>query len=111
MTVKYILYFLVGGTIVSTVTYFAGHSRGLTAAFVANLPVMTLITFLTIYFEAGDRAVMSYAKGLLIMLFPWLAYIFTLIILTPRAGVIPSLGIGFLLYLSLSLFIIMGTRP
>jgi hypothetical protein len=107
---KYLVYFLIGGFVVSGVTYLAGHARGLTAAFLANLPVMTLITFLTVYYQSGQPAVMAYAKGLLIMLFPWLAYIFSLILLSPRIGVVPSLGIGFVLYLTLSFAIIMLRR-
>ena len=70
MEIKYILYFLIGGFIVSAVTYLASHAKGLQAAFIANLPVVTVITFLTIYFESDQRAIVSYAKGLIIMLFP-----------------------------------------
>jgi len=99
---KYVLYFLLGGAMVTIVTYFASHAKGLLAAFFANLPVITLITFLTIYSESGEKAVVSYAQGLLIMLFPWLAYIFSVIFLVPRLGMIPSLAVGLALYLSLA---------
>jgi uncharacterized membrane protein (GlpM family) len=98
MEIKYLLYFLTGGVVVSVVTYFASHAKGLLAAFLANLPVITMITFLTIYFESGQKAVISYAEGLVIMLFPWLAYIFSVIFLTKRFGFIPSLIIGISLY-------------
>lgn len=103
---KYFLYFLAGGVIVSVVTYFAGQTKGLLAAFIASLPAITLITFLAVYFEAGQKAVISYAEGLIIMLFPWLAYIFAIIFLTPRLGFIPSLIIGISLYLLLAYLII-----
>jgi uncharacterized membrane protein (GlpM family) len=106
MAIKYLFYFLVGGTVITTVTYFASHSKTLLAAFFANLPVITLITFLTIYHEAGGKAVTSYAKGLLVMLFPWLAYIFAVIVLTPRLGFPLSLATGFALYLFLAYFAI-----
>jgi hypothetical protein len=105
METKYILYFLAGGVIVSVVTYFASQAKGLLAAFIANLPVITLVTFLTIYFESGQAAVVSYAQGLVIMLFPWLAYIFSIIFLTKKVGFIPSLIIGVSLYLFFSYFI------
>lgn len=105
MGIKYILYFLAGGTIVSIVTYFASQAKGLLAAFIANLPVITLITFLTIYFESGQMAVVSYAQGLVIMLFPWLAYIFSIIFLTKKTGFIPSLILGVSLYLFFAYFI------
>ena len=103
---KYFIYVLIGGSLVSGVTYFASHARGLTAAFLANLPVLTLITFLTIYYQSGQPAVMDYAKGLLVMLFPWFAYITSLMLLSPRIGVIPSLGVGLTAYLVLAFAII-----
>ncbi len=106
MEIKYLLYFLIGGVIVSIVTYFASQARGLLAAFIANLPVITLVTFLTVYFESGQKAVISYAQGLIIMLFPWLAYIFAIIFLTSRLGFIPSLVIGISLYLLIAYLII-----
>ncbi len=109
MEAKYIIYFLVGGTIVSVVTYLASHAKGLLAAFVANLPVITLITFLIIYFESGQKSVISYAQGLVIMLFPWLAYIFSIIFLTNRIGFISSLVIGVFLYL-LTAFLIISIK-
>ena len=94
MQMKYVLYFIAGGALISLVTYYASNARSLLAAFLANLPVMTFITFLTIYHEAGEKVVVPYAKGLLIMLFPWLTYIFAVILLTPRMGLIPSLAAG-----------------
>jgi uncharacterized membrane protein (GlpM family) len=106
MAVKYLIYFLVGGTVITVVTYFASHSKPLLAAFFANLPVITLITFLTIYHEAGEKAVTPYAKGLLVMLFPWLSYIFAIMVFTPRLGFPLSLAGGFALYLFLAYFAI-----
>ena len=99
MELKYFLYFLAGGVIVSVVTYFASQAKGLLAAFIANLQVITLITFLTIYFESGEKAIVPYAEGLVIMLVPWLAYIFAIIFLTHRLGFVVSLVIGISLYL------------
>lgn len=109
MEIKYILYFLAGGTVVSVVTYFASEAKGLLAAFIANLPVITLITFLTIYFESGQTAVVSYAQGLVIMLFPWLAYVLSIIFFTKKAGLISSLIIGIILYICLA-FLIMNAK-
>lgn len=108
---KYVLYFLLGGVIVSVVTYLAAQAKGLLAAFFANLPIITLITFLTIYSESGEKAVVSYAQGLIIMLFPWLAYIFSVMLLAPRLGVIPSLAVGLSLYLALAYVIMRIGKP
>jgi uncharacterized membrane protein (GlpM family) len=109
MEFKYLLYFLTGGVIVSVVTYFASQAKGLLAAFFANMPAITLITFLLVYHESGQKEVVLYAKGMMVMLLPWLAYIFSIIFLTERLGFIPSLAIGFSLYLSLAL-LIMGLK-
>jgi len=106
MGLKYLFYFLIGGTVVSVVTYYASHSRTLVAAFIANLPVMTLITFLMIYREAGEAAVVPYAKGLLIMLVPWLLYILTVVFMTPLMGVVVSLLTGLTFYLAIAYLIL-----
>jgi len=109
MEIKYLLYFFLGGSVVSLVSYFASHSKGLIAAFFANLPVITFVTFLIIYLESGQENVVIYAKSLLIMLFPWLAYIFAVILLSSRIGVIPSLLAGLSLYL-LSAYLIIKIK-
>jgi len=106
MGLKYLFYFLIGGTVVSVVTYYASHSRTLVAAFIANLPVMTLITFLMIYREAGEAAVVPYAKGLLIMLVPWLLYILTVVFMTPLMGVVVSLLAGLTFYVAIAYLIL-----
>ena len=106
MELKYFLYFLIGGMVISAVTYFAGHGRALIAAFLANMPVITLVTFLTIYHEAGQKAIVPYAKGLIMMMFPWLAYILAIIVLTPRLGFLFSLTTGFTLYVVFALIIL-----
>jgi uncharacterized membrane protein (GlpM family) len=110
MASKYVLYFIIGGTVISIVTYLASHARGLLAASIANLPVITLITFLTVYSESGKQAVVSYAEGLVIMLIPWLAYVFSIIGLTNRLGLIPSLILGVFLYLIIAYLIISMKR-
>jgi uncharacterized membrane protein (GlpM family) len=106
MELKYVFYFLIGGTVISVVTYFASHARPLLAAFLANMPVITLVTFLTIYHEGGQKIIVPYAKGLVMMMLPWLTYIFTIIFLTPRLGFLLSLTTGFTLYVIFALIIL-----
>jgi hypothetical protein len=108
MEFKYCLYFLIGGTIVSLATYFAGHGKPLIAAFFAAMPAITIISFLTIYHEVGEKAIVPYAKGLIIMMLPWMAYIFSIILLTSRVGFFPSLATGYALYVAAA-FVIMKT--
>ena len=106
MELKYVLYFFIGGLVISVVTYFASHSRPLLAAFIANMPVITLVTFLTIYHEAGQKVIVPYAKSLITMILPWFMYVFAIILLTPRLGFLPSLTTGFTLYVVLALIIL-----
>ncbi len=110
MFIRYLTYFLAGGIVVSSVTYFACHSRSFLAAFLANMPTVTLITFLTIYLESGSKAVMPYANALLITVFPWVAYVLAIILLTPRLGFIASLITGLFVYFIIAFFIIAAKK-
>ncbi len=103
---KYLLYFFVGGIITSAVTYFANNSKSLLAAFIGTLPILTLSTFVLIYFNAGQAAVIGYAKGLIIMIVPWMLFILTVIFLAPRMNFILSLVLGLCLQIVLAFFIL-----
>jgi hypothetical protein len=109
MGFKYFLYFLVGGIITSAVTYFANTSRGLFAAFIGTLPAITISTFILIYLNAGQPAVLAYAKGLIVMIIPWMVFILSVIFLTPRLNFIPSLIVGLLLQVVIALLILNGS--
>lgn len=106
MVSKYFLYFLFGGAIMSAVTYFANNSKGLLAAFVGTLPILTISTFLLIYFNAGQTAVLAYAKGLTIMIIPWMIFVLTVIFLSPRLNFISALVIGLILQIAMALLIL-----
>ena len=103
---KYVFYFFVGGLITSAVTYLANNSRSLLAAFIGTLPVITLSTFMLIYFNAGQAAVSAYAKGLMIMILPWMVFILSVIFLAPRTNFVLSLIIGLCLQVLIALFIL-----
>ncbi len=106
MEFKYFVYFLFGGVITSAVTYLANHSKSLFAAFIGTLPVITISTFLLIYFNAGQDAVVSYAKGLVIMIIPWMIFICSVIFLAPKTNFISSMIIGVVLQIITALFIL-----
>ncbi len=101
MSIKLLfLYFLLGGTIVALVTYFGSQGKGLFAAFIGNMPVVTIITLCIIYLSSGTDVATSYFKGLLILLPPWILYVIGVIFFLPRLGLAPSLAIGLSLYFS-----------
>ena len=100
-----LLYFLIGGVIVSTVTYFGSHAKSQLAAFIAFLPSISVITLCTIYFASGTQAAISYAKSMLILLPPWLLYVIGVILLLPRIGLAGSLLVSIAAYLGIAVLI------
>jgi uncharacterized membrane protein (GlpM family) len=96
------VYFLVGGTVVTLVTYFGSHAKGTLAAFIALFPAITVVTLCTVYWRGGPDSALSYAKGLVILLPAWLLYIGTVVYLLPRLGLWPPLVIGIILYTAAS---------
>lgn len=103
MSIKLLaLYFVVGGLAVSITTYFGSQGKGILAAFVGMFPAATVITFCAIYFHSGMPSVTSYARGLLILLPPWIIYALVMYFLAPRLGLAPALVIGVAVYAGLS---------
>jgi hypothetical protein len=100
-----VLYFVIGGGVVTAVTYFGSQGQGLLAAFLAMVPAVTVITIITIYQAGGDSAAVGYFKGLLIVLPAWLIYVIATMVLTPRIGLWWALPIGVATYIGLSLLI------
>jgi uncharacterized membrane protein (GlpM family) len=84
-------YFVIGGIVVSAVTYFGSHSKSMLAAFIAIVPCVSVITLCTIYFNSGTEATVSYAKNMLILLPPWVLYVLGIVFLLPRIGLAGSL--------------------
>ncbi len=96
---KWIFYFLFGGTLVSGVTYLGSQGQKFWASFIAVFPAITVVTFLGIYHESGSERTLSYAKGLLCMNLPWLAYVACVMWLLPKKGIVPALICGVSVYI------------
>lgn len=92
------LYFVLGGTIVTLVTYLGSQGKGLMAAFIALFPAITVVTLSAVYMRGGVEPTVSYAKGLLLLIPAWLMYVLAVIFLVPRFGLAPALAIGIVLY-------------
>ena len=88
---KYGLYFLLGGFIVSASTYVGAQGRGFLAAFTSTFPAITGVTFILIYLNGGQDATMAYAKHLLWFVPPWLAYVSFMILTLNRLGFWPAM--------------------
>jgi uncharacterized membrane protein (GlpM family) len=93
-----IAYFIIGGLIVSVVTYFGSQGKSDLAVFIAFFPGTSLITVVTIYLAGGTGATHSYARSMLVLLPAWVLYVLGIIFLLPRLGLVLSLVISVAAY-------------
>lgn len=96
---KYFIYFLLGGTIVSVSTYLGSQGRSFLAAFASTFPAITGATFILMYLNGGSDAIVNYAKNLLWFVPPWLIYVTSMIVGVPRIGFWPATAIALTLYM------------
>jgi len=96
---KYAMYFLLGGTIVSVSTYLGSQGKSFLAAFASTFPAITGVTFVLIYLNSGNDAIVSYAKNLLWFVPPWIVYVISMIAVVPRVGFWPAMVGSLALYL------------
>jgi hypothetical protein len=103
---KFILYFIIGGSILTFVTYFGSKDKGILAAFIALFPMVSLVSILTIYSEAGSLPVLDYVKGLLILTPLWIIFLLCVTYLLPKQGLFVALVIGIAIYIIISILLI-----
>lgn len=101
-----LLYFIIGGIVVSATVFIGSEGKGLLAAFVALFPSVTFTTFSIIYLESGLDATLSYAKGLAILTPAWILYLLIFIFFLPKIGFAQAMVLGVSLYIISSLIII-----
>ena len=94
----YALYFIVGGTLVTAVAYVGKHGDGMSAAFIASLPVIFIINVFLLYQNGGVSAGMSYARGALIYLPMFIGCVLLTMVLLPRIGMPLSMMAGVSVY-------------
>jgi len=97
--VKYTVYFLLGGTIVSLSTYLGSQGRSFLAAFASTFPAITGATFVLLYLNGGSESLVGYAKNLLWFVPPWIVYVTMMIVGVPRLGFWPAMAISLTLYM------------
>ena len=83
---KYALYFIIGGAVVSLTTYLGSLGRSWLAAFITTFPALTGLTFILMYLNAGVEPTVPYAKNLFFFVVPWLAYVGFYILTIDRLG-------------------------
>ncbi|MCP8312331.1 MAG: hypothetical protein L6M37_05210 [Candidatus Methylarchaceae archaeon HK02M1] len=100
-----LLYFIIGGIVVSATVVIGSEGKGLLAAFIAFFPSITVVTFLMIYLESGLSATLSYVKGLILLTPVWILYLLVFFILMPKIGIYRAMMLGVALYIVSSLII------
>lgn len=98
-TLRYGIYFILGGSIVSVSTYLGSQGKSFLAAFASTFPAITGATFILIYLNGGADHLVTYAKNLLWFIPPWLVYVITMIVGVPRVGFWPAMGLSLALYM------------
>ncbi|MBX3325652.1 MAG: DUF3147 domain-containing protein [Nitrospira sp.] len=96
---KYLLYFLLGGSIVSFSTYLGSQGKSFLAAMASTFPAITGVTFILLYASGGGATTVDYAKSLLWFVPPWIAYVTAMIVGIPRLGFWPAMVGSLVLYL------------
>lgn len=99
---KYALYFIIGGTVVSLTTYLGSLGRSWLAAFVTTFPALTGITFILMYLNAGVEPTVPYARNLLYFIVPWVVYVGFYILTIDRLGFWLTLTIAVALFIIVS---------
>jgi hypothetical protein len=96
---QYLIYFLIGGTVVAAVAYLGSRGDSALAAFVASLPVLFLLNVFVMYRVGGINGSLTYAKGVVLMLPVFVFYAALTIWLLPRLGMPKALVLGLPIYL------------
>ena len=95
---KYILYFILGGSLVSVSTYWGAHGKGFLAAFASTLPVISSVTFVLIYLNAGTDSTVSFAKHLIWLSPAWFVYVIIVMTGAPKFGFWAAFPVAVALY-------------
>ncbi len=101
MSYELLIRFLIGGTVVAGTTWIAELFDPKLGGIIANIPSATVVSLLILGSAIGEKAAVTFAKGLVIGNLPWFAYIFAVILLTQRIGLAKSIALGLVIWLLL----------
>src|SRR2546422_10903042 len=99
---KYTLYFVIGGTVVSLTTYLGSLGRSWLAAFITTFPALTGLTFILMYLNVGGEPTVPYARNLLYFVVPLLAYVGFYLLTLDRLGFLLALTSDVALFVTVS---------
>ena len=99
---KYVLYFVIGGAVVSLTTYLGSLGRSWLAAFITTFPALTGLTFILMYLNAGVEPTIPYARNLFYFVVPWLVYVGFYVWTVDRIGFWLALSGAIVLFVGIS---------
>ncbi|MCJ7769046.1 MAG: hypothetical protein MUO92_01015 [Dehalococcoidales bacterium] len=92
---QYLIYFLIGGSIVALVAYMVNQGSQLLAILVGNIPVLFLLNITLAYRIGGATSSITYAKGALISLPFFIIFVLIVLLILPRinttAAILPAM--------------------
>lgn len=100
---RFVLYFLVGGTLISMISLLSSLGKPQLAAFLGIIPSTTLLTFVFTYWESGSSGTISYARSMILFTPAWLLYVGCVILLLPKLGLYKTLAAGVAIFFAASL--------
>jgi len=101
---NYLVYFLVGGGVVTVVVALAEAGSPFLAGIALLFPALTVVSFFFIGAEIGAAAAIDSAKSVVAgTIVAWFPYIITFILLAPKWGVPKALAAG------IGVFIVIAT--
>ena len=96
---QYLLYFLIGGSIVALVAYFVNQGNQLLAILVGNIPVLFLLNVILTYRAGGSMGSITYAKGALISLPFFIIFVLITLLILPRINTPTAILPAMLVYI------------
>ena len=92
---QYMLYFLLGGSIVALVAYLVNQGNQILTILVGNLPVLFLLNIILAYRVGGAMSSITYAKSALLSLPFFAIFVLIMLLILPRintpAAILPAM--------------------
>jgi hypothetical protein len=107
---QYVMYFILGGSLVALVAYLSGRGNPVLTTLVANIPVLFILNIFLMYRAGGVTGSMTYAKGALLLLPVFVLFIVVTMLLLPRLGLPLALLSGVTAYVALPVAHYAGRR-
>ena len=98
----YVIYFIAGGALVTSVAYLANRGNPFLAALVGSIPVMFLLNIHLVYQAGGLSSSLAYSRSVLSLLPVFILFVVATMRLLPQLGMPKALFPGIAVYLALA---------